>query len=460
MRSRLSDAKFLTALFLLGGIALRLWQYALNHVIWYDEAVLLANILGKNYGELLGPLGKAVAAPPFYLWMLKSVHLIFGDQPFVWRLLPLIAGVATLFATVPLARAVLTPQGAAFAVGLVAVSDAHIRLCVTVKPYTLDALVTTLLLYGLVRTGGWPLTRRLYALAAVAPFVLCTSYPSAFVVGGLLLALWPNDRRTAVAWAVAGAAVLGTFALLYFGPIRDQRVGGLVAEWRNYYPPLADPLAVPGWLAWNVSGVFQFMANPSSMVLVFVAPAGWYAFWRTGHRRLAVALAGLFAAVLAAAVVKSYPFGQNRLMQFAAPAVGLLGARGLEVLAGWRRWAGVGLGVAIICVADGLSLWRAVHPWQEPDARAATAVVREHRQPGEPVLSDEGNYLYYFHGELRPIADGATVPVGGRAWVVMDHYDPPRRHEYIDRQLVPLGFERVRAEECFRAGAYLYQRTR
>ena len=52
------------------------------------------------------------------------------------------------------------------------------------------------------------------------------------------------------------------------------------------------------------------------------------------------------------------------------------------------------------------------------------------------------------------------VPVGGRVWAVMDHYDPPTRHEYIDRQLVPLGFERVRAEECFRAGAYLYERTR
>jgi len=460
MRSWLTDAKVWTVAFLVGGVFLRVWHYALNHVIWHDEAVLLANVITKNYGELLGPLEKAVAAPPFYLWLLKSVHLLCGDEPYIWRLLPLLAGIATLFATVPLARAVLTPQGASFAVGILAVSDTHVKLCNTVKPYTLDALITTLLLCGLVRTASWPLARRLFALAVVAPFALCTSYPSAFVVGGLLLALWPNDRRSFVAWLVAGAAILGTFALLYFGPIHNQRVGGLVAEWKNYYPPWADPWQLPGWFIKSVFGVFQDMCNPSGAALALVAPFGLLAFWRSERWRLAVALAGLFMAALAASAVRSYPFGQNRLMQFAAPAVGLLGARGVEVLARWRPWAGVALAVAVICVADGLSLWRALHPWEEPDARAVTAFVREHRRAGEPVLSDEGNYLYYFHGEIRPLSAGKDVPVGGRVWAVMDHHTPEVRHEYIDRHLVPLGFTRVGATEFFRAGAYLYERTR
>ncbi len=460
MRTWWSSARVWTWAFLIGGTLLRVWHYALNHVIWYDEAVLLDNILDKSYGELLGPLRSAVAAPPLYLWLLKSLYLLFGDEPYVWRALPLLAGCANLFLMVPLARAVLTPHAAAFAVGVLAVSDTHVKLSNTVKPYTLDALFTTLLLLGLIRTEHWPAARRLLALAAVAPFVLCFSYPSAFVVGGLLLALRPPDRRTAVAWLVAAAAVAGTFALLYFGPIRAQRVVKLVTEWEPYYPPLSDPLRLPGWLASSFVGVFQDSCNPSGAALALVAPLGWWAFWRGGRWRLAVALAGLFAAVLVASAARSYPFGQNRLMQFASPAVALLGAMGIEVLARWRVWAGVGLAVAVIGVADGLSLWRAAFPWQEPDSRGVTRFVNDRRRPGEPVLSDEGGYLYYFHGELLPLEAGKDVSVGGRVWAVMDHYTPEERTAHLDAKLAPLGFERVRAEEFFRAGAYLYERKR
>lgn len=460
MRERLTDPVFLTRLFVVGGLVLRLWHYALDHVIWYDEAVLLDNVLGKSFGELLGPTRNEVAAPPLYLWMLKAIHLLFGDVSYLWRLPSLLAGCGMLVLTVPLARAVLTPHGAAFAVGLVAVSDDHVRLCNTVKPYTLDALLATALLYGLVRTADWPTARRLAALAVLAPFVLCLSYPMAFVAGAVLLALWPANRREAAAWLLAALAIAVTFALLYFGPIRAQKVDKLENEWERYYLPLAEPSRLPGWLAWNWFGVFQYVCNPSGAALAVLAPFGWLAYWRSRHRRLAVALAATFAAVLAASAIRSYPFGQHRLMQFITPVVVLLGARGIEVLAGWRRWAGVGLAVAVVCVADGLSLWRMAVPWRSPDARSVRNVVRERRSPGEPVLSDEGNYLYFFHGELRPLSAAADVPVGRRVWAVMDHHTPEVRREYLDGRLRPLGFELVSADEFDLAGAYLYERTR
>ena len=78
-RQRLVDPVFLTRLFLFGGLFFRLWHYFANHVIWYDEAVLLANVLDTSWVELLGPLQSEVAAPPLFLWLLKLVHLIVGD---------------------------------------------------------------------------------------------------------------------------------------------------------------------------------------------------------------------------------------------------------------------------------------------------------------------------------------------------------------------------------------------
>jgi hypothetical protein len=76
-----------------------------------------------------------------------------------------------------------------------------------------------------------------------------------------------------------------------------------------------------------------------------------------------------------------------------------------------------------------------------------------------------GNYLYFFFGELKPLKAGADVPVGGRAWVVMDHYSPDERRNYINTRLGPLGFVEVEAHELgpasapqAQAAAYLFVR--
>ncbi|MBY0231843.1 MAG: hypothetical protein K2W96_21385, partial [Gemmataceae bacterium] len=53
------------------GIALRVVHHLLDHTIWYDESVLLFNLLDKDYLGLLGPLDHDVAAPPLYLWGMR-----------------------------------------------------------------------------------------------------------------------------------------------------------------------------------------------------------------------------------------------------------------------------------------------------------------------------------------------------------------------------------------------------
>jgi hypothetical protein len=120
--------------FLLLGLMLRLVQYLLNHTIWYDEAVLLANVLGKDYFRLLGPLDYEVAAPPLFLWGLRTIALLFGDHPYVWRFPPFAISCLTLLLMTVLARRVLPPAPAALLVGLVAFSDGFVWLGCNVKP--------------------------------------------------------------------------------------------------------------------------------------------------------------------------------------------------------------------------------------------------------------------------------------------------------------------------------------
>lgn len=466
----LTDPRFLLRLAVAVGLILRAWHYAANHTIWYDEAVLLVNVMEKGFAGLLGPLHHEVAAPPLFVWLLKLIHLAGGDQPYLWRLPPFLFSVAGLLVTAPLARRVFPPHLAAFAVALVAMSDNHLWLGCCVKPYAGDTLVTTGLLLYLVGTTHWPLSRRLLVLASATPLLFAFSYTAMFGVGAVLLALVPNTwkERRRMAWAVATLSAAATVAVLYFGPVKAQRVPRLVEEWteRGYFPNFADPLALPWWLLKNVMGVCQYTYQPSGFVLGLLAPLGGWALWRSGRREVVIACGGLFALALLAAALKAYPLGQHRLSQFLAPAVLLLGVTGVGEVVRWRKWVGVGLAVLLVAVVSYLPLSRFVRPWPQPDAERVRQHVRQHRQPGDAILSDEKNYLYFFFGEVQPlVAGGAGVSPGGRAWVVMDFHDPEERRAYIETRLGPLGFERVEGNDQEfgtppkpQAAAYLYQR--
>lgn len=465
----LTDARFLMWFVVAGGLILRVWHYAANHTIWYDESVLLANVMEKDFAGLVGPLHHEVAAPPLFVWLLKLIHLAGGDEPYLWRLPPFLFSVAGLLVTVPLARRLFPPHLAVLAVALVAVSDNHVWLGCCVKPYISDALVTTALLLHLVGTTHWPISRRLLVLAVAVPVLFGLSYTATLGVGAVLLALapaaWWGGTRGRAAWVVAAAVAVATAAVLYLGPVKDQRVPRLVKEWteRGYFPSYADPLSLPWWTLKNVLGVCQYVCHPSGFVLGLLAPLGVRALWKAGKREVVIACVGLFALALVAATVKAYPLGQIRLSHFLAPAVLVLGVGGVGEIARWRKWVAVGLAVLLVAVADSISLFHLYRPWSQPDAQAVKRYVTQHRQPDEAILSDEGNYIYFFHGEVKSIATGgAEVPAGGRAWVVMDFHTDDERRAYIEQQqhLTELGFELKESHQFHEAGAYLYERKR
>jgi len=463
MAFALPGSRGITWGFVVLGLFLRVWHYVANHTIWYDEAVLLANILGKDYSQLLGPLNHAVAAPPIFLWGLKLLSDICGDEPYCWRVVPFACSCGTLLLTVPLTRKVLTPPVAAIAVGLVAVSDNHVWLGCSIKPYAGDALFTTGLLYYYFATTTWSATKRLLVLAALIPPVLCTSYPMAFIIGGLLLALLPSafvERlRGLGAWFLASLVALSTFSMLYFGPIKNQRVEGLVSEWERMYPNFHEPKTLPWWLLEHTSTIFQFCYNPVGFYLFAVAPFGIVAAWRNGRRDLVLLLVVPFLLTMVAAALKAWPYGFNRLMLFIAPCALLLGGLGMDAIFRWIKSTKLHVLTGALLISIGLivPVGHLFKPWDRPDSSSAAKHIRTHRTEGDFVASDEQTYVYFFRGELRSLDEiAAMLPPGSRVWVPMDFYKPDQRKWYVTTKLQPGGLEFVEVTEFHDASVFLF----
>ena len=145
-----------------------------------------------------------------------------------------------------------------------------------------------------------------------------------------------------------------------------------------------------------------------------------------------------------AAGLKAYPFGFNRLMFFIAPCALLLGGFGMDAAFRYLPSKRLHLltGGTLIAISLFLPIFHIVKPWDRPDSSGAAAHIRSRRIEGDRIASDEQTYVYFFRGELLSLDDAAaTLPVGTRLWVPMDHYDHDGRLRYIGWRLNRVGYE-------------------
>jgi hypothetical protein len=195
------------------GAAWRITAYAQNRSLWYDEAALALNIAGRGFVELVEPLDYLQTAPPLFLWIERSIVLLFGASEWALRALPLAAGLATAPLMWRVACRILPAPAAVLAVALVALSPTLVRYSAEVKPYATDALVTLLVLDTTVRVTDDPSrSHRWRALGLVGLAAIVASTPSVFVLAGVI-------------------AYLTTGALLSSDALLGRRTASLAAGW-------------------------------------------------------------------------------------------------------------------------------------------------------------------------------------------------------------------------------------
>ena len=231
--------------------------FHLAYPVWGDEAALNLSLLTRDYGQLLEPLEYHQVAPLLFLWLQRTALLLFGADEYSLRLLSLLAGVAALLLFARLARRELEPIPQAIAIGIFAVSFALVRHSCESKPYAIDLLLSTLIIYLVAR-----LERRLafgsaVTLSAVSAVSIWLSFSVSFICVGASLALAitalrERSRSRMLAWLGFNLAVGASFGAYWFVFLSTQSsratTGYLREFWAGSFPITDSVVGFIGWL--------------------------------------------------------------------------------------------------------------------------------------------------------------------------------------------------------------------
>jgi hypothetical protein len=373
------------------GVTLRVRQYLFDRSLWLDECLLALNIIRRSPSALLQPLDSHQLAPVGFLLLERLSVSLFGSGERALRLLPFLAGIASVFLFSAIARRIVGGLAGAVSLALFAVSGPLVYYASEAKQYSSDVAVALLLLalaLPALEVGLSPL--RTAVLAAAGAIAVWFSHPAIFVLAGIGLCLFlpwlrqrgPADRRRALSVASAWAA---SFAVNWAVALRPaSAVPGLRRQWSGEFAPL-PPMSLAD-ARWFAGKFFEVFTNPVGFVSVSagLGALGFSVACAIGFRGrrgwLAVLLAPLLFALIASAL-HEYPF-EGRLLLFAVPFLLLVVGEGSERLAREVRRGAEAIGAIFIALLLFLPFARAAERFLRPqtnqELKAVLAHVRQH----------------------------------------------------------------------------------
>jgi uncharacterized membrane protein len=383
------------------GVVLRLRQYLANRSLWLDEAMLALNIVGRDFAGLLKPLDYDQGAPLGFLLLEKLAATLFGDGELPLRLLPLLAGCASLVLFYFVLRRILNPAGTLAALALFAISPTLVYYSSEAKQYSFDVFVTLVLLWLAIkffnREGHegipWPdrqdRQRKIF-FGVIGALALWFSHPALFVLAAIGIVLLIRNRKNPLPALAMGGVWLVSLSLLYLVNLRGLSANDfLLGYWRAYFMPLPPNFF---WLKDAFLGLFE---NPAGLtgfapVLFVVALIGMFWLFKRGWQNILLLLLP-FAFTLVASALGKYPFA-GRMMLFAVPLVYIFLAAVVDWLSNLSLHPRFLSPLFALALAGYLlypsaldSAGKFVSPKYPEHIRPAMAYLREFYKPGDVI---------------------------------------------------------------------------
>ena len=298
--------------------------------LWLDEAWVANSIAAPSLHDMFYYPQWLQTTPPLFLLPSRGAVGLLGLSNVSLRIVPLIFALLAVAIFLLVARDVVSPSIAILAGALLVFSPAAIEYAHTSKQYSGELLATTLILAPAIAYLRRASRRRYYWLTATIVLALPLAYSSVFLLPGVILAVYGENRKPALLVGLTG----GVLALLYIFFIRP-----------NYSPDLHR--------FWRIDAEAGFSPGLIAEIVFVVLAAGRAAFslitkssgWRVWTQILCVLPCLLLAG---ASVLGWYPLS-DRMRLFVLPCFLLLVAINLEDLLNWmaRRKFLEGAGVSV-----------------------------------------------------------------------------------------------------------------
>ncbi len=411
------SAKIIPIVLIMLGILLTGRAYIANRPLWGDETSLIADILSNSFAGLIRPFENEEVAPTGFLFLQKSMVLLFGNKDFVFKIIPFAAGIAGILLMYMVAKQYLKKETAFFfALGLFVVSVNLAWYATEAKQYSSDVAVALILLWIGYKCTEESANSRTFKILAIAGILAqWFSYSAIFILSAIGIGLGLNfllakDWKKLFWLGLALILSIINFAFIYFFFLRSRASGPyLLSSWHLYFMPM------PPWQnpAWFCQMLLLWIDNPmgfSNVLLTIILLAVGCVSMFLRKWQLAIYLVFPFFVTLLASGFQKYPFA-NRLLLFTLPLTYILIAEGLErirLVLYTLPWSKINSQIANTCYLI-LAVWLIItpasnafqeflHPSRGKDITTSMAYVRDHRLPTDKIYVNYnavGPFQYY-----------------------------------------------------------------
>lgn len=393
-RTRPAERLVLYVCILLGALILGL--DGIGRSLWLDEAWVANSVREPSLRGMFYYPDWLQTSPPLFLVIARAVTDLLGFSTAALRTVPLLFQFFAAAGMLTVARRVATAPVALLATALLVFHPLPVEYFRSFKQYGAEVAATTALLLAVVMHLQSPGRREYLWLLAAATLLLPLSYPLAFLLPGVVLAVWfsgPDGNTRAAALAGVSAAML---AVLYTVFIRHN----------------VDPTL---WTFWSNDPDPRYGGGTAviSIVTAMAVYAGWRMTKGMTWREWTLAICLLPCALLLLAEVSGWYPASPRTRLFLRPCFLL----------------------ALALIADDLLVWVADR-WRQAQVAVTLAAVvvmgwglRKHFTEGRGRPTED--YIAAIHFLHRNVAPGEVLLVhpaareGYRLYTELENWRPP-----------------------------------
>jgi len=401
--------KIVSYVLILGGIFLRLDKYFMGRSFRGDEVALALDVIHRSIFDLLTkPLDNQVA-PMGFLVLTKLLISVLGNSDYVFRLLPLIAGCASVVLVYVLSKKITGIHGTIFVLAGFVLNSSLIIYSSDFKQYSSDVLIAVLLYLCAANYLQSPTKQSLYILGVVGLLAILCSHPAIFIAGSisLLLLVFHRKDKQKLVWIVILSSIwAGLFISLYFvffRPIGNN--ASLNSTLLEHWDSVNALMPIPPWedLSWyptRIGGLFTTLLGlpPFAWFEAFIFLIGLGSFYLQKRWEWIIAFTAPIILTMLASGAINYPF-KGRLIFFLIPGLLIVLGEGLQrifqllIRNKWLAYA-VWLPLLLFLLSTPLQSANTIltsarsYPFDE-DIKPVLEYIRENGQPGDLI------YLYY-----------------------------------------------------------------